>query len=1186
MSALCNGQTLLHYRILEKIGQGGMGEVYKAEDTKLGRKVAIKVLLSEARQDERARRRLLLEARSVSALNHPNIVTIHAIEQADGLDFFVMEYVAGESLSARLQRGVLAFSQLLDFGMQTADALASAHALSLLHRDIKPSNILLTPRDQVKVLDFGLAKMTALTDELETMAGVLTGEGVILGTVAYMSPEQTRGATLDPRSDLFSLGSVLYEAATGNMPFRGASVIEIMHQITTVEPPAPSAVRPDLPREFDLVLARALAKNKEERYSSAAELGEALKALRGGGAAAAVEPETEAFVGRDPETKMLEALLQRAIQGFGNTVFITGEPGVGKTALATHFLHRARQSQPGILIARGRCVEQFGAGEAYLPFLDALGALLRGPDRERVMAALRSQAPTWCLQFPGAFASTGDVARLQRETIGATKERMLREMGDALGALSARSPVALFLEDLHWADPSSADLLRHLSQRAAEQRLLLIGTLRPEDIEAAGHPLKNCKREMHAHKLCEEIALTLLSQAHLAAYLDARFAPNNFPAELPALIYRKTEGHALFATGLVEFLAERGAIAKTDGRWTLVRPLTEADLEIPESVRGMIGRKIDALEEEDRRALQYASVEGEEFTSTVLAALLGADELELEERLDRLEKAHRLIRTIGEEQLPDGSVGTRYYFVHALYQNAFYSALLPKRRALLHKQAGNEILRRYERQAPRIAAQLATHFEQGRDLPRAVDYLAQAGDNARGLYDNAVAVEHYGRALGLLEHLPPEERASREMALYHKRGTAHLVLTRFAEAESDFTVMLRRARAIGDFVSECKALIALAGVFFWAHRLDEMGARSEEGLRVAEQIGNEALRTECMAKLGTKHQAIGDLELERAVLDEAIPLARSLGHSPALVPALTYRGVLHFFQTEYDMAEKLLQEGSRLASEARDGLHLTHCLFFLGVTQANQGRISEALATIGEATEMSRRNGNRVTLAKLPNSAGWIYRELGDLDQSLEHDRESADSSHELRVLEAETNALINLAQDYMGRGDPDKTLSALQQVEAICGRDPWHAWRFYGIRFQAAAAEYWLWQGQLERAAEHAGRLLANATQHQARKYMAEAHLIRAEIAARTGELPASEKEIEAGIETLRNYPAPLIAWKLHGALGRLRARDGRPEPAREAFAEAARIVQQIAASVTDDGLKATFLNSAKVREILEGAK
>lgn len=278
-----SGQTILHYRILEKIGEGGMGQVYKAEDTKLGRIVALKVLSASSAEDKKAKRRLLLEARSASALNHPNIVTIHSIEETPEGDFIVMEYVEGETLKSVIERSPLEVARLLELGAQVADALFAAHSAGLIHRDIKPGNILITPRGQAKVLDFGLAKLVQKDDEKlsgEMTLSKLTQAGVIVGTIAYMSPEQTRGEELDFRADIFSLGCVLYQAATGKLPFTGPSVLSVFHEIATVEPPAPSAVSPSLPQGLDAVIRRALAKEPSRRYGSAAELAEALRSLR------------------------------------------------------------------------------------------------------------------------------------------------------------------------------------------------------------------------------------------------------------------------------------------------------------------------------------------------------------------------------------------------------------------------------------------------------------------------------------------------------------------------------------------------------------------------------------------------------------------------------------------------------------------------------------------------------------------------------------------------------------------------------------------------------------------------------------------------------------------------------------------------------------------------------------------
>ena len=1193
-------RMLLHYRVVSKIDSGGMGEVYKAEDTRLGRTVAIKLLLAAINEEPLARRRFLQEAQSASALNHPNIVTIYAIEEADGLDFIVMEFVEGQNLKSLIQSdGALPVTRLLDVGIQIAEALEAAHEINLVHRDIKSANILVTPRGQAKVLDFGLAKLfRTVADGVDHDALTLTNltdEGTVLGTAAYMSPEQTRGQALDGRSDIFSLGCVLYEAATRSLPFAGPSMLAIMHEIATTDPPSPSRVRPELPREFDLILERALAKDKDRRFSTAAEMAQALRSLRATFTGEwlgspivydkdLVEGPGAPFVGRGPELTRLEGFLQQAIDGTGRVVFISGEPGIGKTSLSDEFLRRARARFPGLSVSRGRCVEQYGTGEAYLPFLDAIGGLLEGPARERLAAVMRTSAPTWCSQLPVAFASTGAMEKLQQETIGATKERMMREMGDALGIFAATSPVVLLLEDLHWADPSSVDLLRHLGQRISNQRLLIAGTFRPEDIERSNHPLKSYKAEMQAHKLCEEIELDSLSPGHIQDYLNATFAPHNFPPEFAEHIHDKTEGHPLFATNLLQYLHERGDIAKTNDHWSLSRAISEMELELPASVRSMISKKVDSLAEEERRALEYASVEGQEFLSTVVAGLLGVADVDLEELLARIEKTHRLIVTRGEEELPDGSLATRYRFAHALYQNFLYGDLVTKRRVMLHRQAGEQLAQHYGKRAPQIAAQLALHFERGRDFARAVEFLIHAGDNATTLYANAEAADHYTRALSLAEKMPDEAQPETMGILYGKRGATNMALSNFGQSADDYTNMLKHQEVFDSPEKKSAGLNALAMTLFFSHRLEEMEARADEALAAAKRAGSETLRLDTMNLMALKHLCYGELDLGRPILDDVIKSARAINHKPALLSALAWRGCLYFFQTEYERAIELEQEARQLASKLRDGFHLLTAMFFLGLSKGNLGQMSEAIATLEEAIQMAGRNGDRFWFPRMPNCIGWMHRELQDFDGALKYDQEGLNVARQYHVLEAEANSLINLGIDHTFSSKAEDTVSAFRETRDIFKRDAWFRWR-YSIRLEAATAWHWLRQGDLEKAGEFAQRLLDTANQHQVHKYIAEAHRLRAQLAIAASDPATAEAEFTAALDELHRYPAPLVTWRTYADLGRLQSGRGDQTAAQTAFTRAAEIVNACAANVTDDDLRATFLNSTAVREVMAGA-
>jgi len=883
---------------------------------------------------------------------------------------------------------------------------------------------------RVKILDFGLAKMMTSSESETRDAQSITEAGSVLGTVSYMSPEQVKGEALDHQTDIFSFGCVLFEAATGRLPFVGPNLAAIMYQIATVHQAVPSSLRAELPPELDSIISRALAKNKEDRYSSALEAANDLQRL---GLiptqrfavldSTAPIPDSSAqhqkadtlVVGREPELQRLEEALLLSRNGKGKIVFVTGEAGIGKTCLVNRFLETTHAKYSDLLIASGQCVQHYGTGEAFLPFLDAIGSLLSSRIREHMISVLRQHAPTWYFQFPAYFDSSGSMERLQKENIGVTRERMLREFCDAFQVLSGSHPIVLLLEDLHWADASTVDLLRYVSSRLDHSRLLLLGTFRDKDVETKNHPLKTCTLELRTHKVSQEIALHTLLARDIKTYLDISFSPNQFSSDLAPLIYRKTEGHALFVTSLVQFLVDQAIINKEDEMWVLSRPLSEMNLEVPENVRSMIRKKIEGLNDEEKQVLQFASVAGVEFLSNILAALLTKDEITVEEGLNNISLVHGMIRQIGEEELPDHSLAIRYRFAHVLYQNVLYEDIITKRRTLLHRQTAELLLSHYSNQAGRIATQLALHFKLGRDQAKAFEYFHVANLEATSLYQNALQQ--------LEEHLQryPEQETQWNSATAEVHEKLGDVLA--------LSGMQKRAREeYGSAVSKFSGLNRPAETRI--HRKTAKAWETERSMEeaakeydLAEQIFSEQVET----ATPEQWQEWIELQLDRSWLHYTRnELAGLETVSQRLRPLMERYGtpVQHsrFFQNylylsyrkfRYQMNEETVQYANaalQAAEESKDPGQIASMTFANSFCRLWRGDLDLACEKLLDALHQAEKIGNAVLQSRCITYLTVAYRKKENLEKVREYIPQCFELCSSIKMDEYVAAAHANLA--------------------------------------------------------------------------------------------------------------------------------------------------------------------------------
>lgn len=468
-------------------------------------------------------------------------------------------------------------------------------------------------------------------------------------------------------------------------------------------------------------------------------------------------PTPALVVGRETEIQRLERHLAQAHSGARQIAFVTGGAGIGKTTLLETFLDSLR-GRPGLMtpwIGRGACVEQHGPREAYMPVLDALGRLARRQDGAKLIELLRRVAPTWLAQMPWLV---GDDARASLQSEPAAKpDRMLREFAALIEALTNEVTVVLVLEDLHWSDPSTVDLLSVLGQRQEPAHLLVIGTYRPAEVAIHDHPLGSAVRTLRARRQSSEIPVHELSVENVRRYLEERFPDAPFPLALAPVLHQHTDGNPLFMVAVVEHMLSRGLILETGPGWALSVPLERADLGIPDGIAQMIEAQIEGLAPADRELLEVASASGIELTIPAIASVMDCDTATVETRCEALARARRPLRVAGSSEWPDGSVTRCYTFTHELYRQVVYGAVPDRRRMRLHQRLGEALETAYGERALEIAPALAVHFERSRDRLRAIPYLTIAGARARQRFANREALTYLEAALAAVAQLPDDK---------------------------------------------------------------------------------------------------------------------------------------------------------------------------------------------------------------------------------------------------------------------------------------------------------------------------------------------------------------------------------------------------------------------------------------------
>jgi predicted ATPase/DNA-binding winged helix-turn-helix (wHTH) protein len=756
------------------------------------------------------------------------------------------------------------------------------------------------------------------------------------------------------------------------------------------------------------------------------------------------KPDT-CLVGREAELRQLHRGLEKALSGERQLIFVTGEPGIGKTALVDRFVDRVRSTRQG-RIGRGQCIEHYGAGEAYLPVLEALGQVGREPEGKLVLDVLTRSAPTCLVQLP-ALVGEVELEALQRKVQGVTRDRMLREIAEAIEALTAERLLVLVFEDLHWSDSSTLELLAYLARRRERARLLVIGTYRPTEVLLSGHPLTAVMQELQAHGQCEELRLELLTAGAVAEYVAGRFAVEGQQVvpfqQLAGVVHRRTEGNALFMVNLVEHLVRQGRVVQEAGHWQVQENLADLAGSAPESLRQLIERQLGRLSAEEQQVLEVASIAGATFAVAAVVAGSKREAEAVEEICEELAWQGHFLQEEGVEEWPDGTLSGRYQFRHALYQSVLYERVAVARQVRLHRQIGEQEEQAYGDRTREIAVELAAHFERGRDYRRAVRYLQQAGENALRRSAPQEAILLLTKGLEVLKRLPETpDRLQQELTLQITLGAPLIATKGYAVPEVE--TAYARARALCQQVGETPQLVSVLGglwVFYLVRgQLQTAQGLAEQALRLAQKGQDPALRVGAHYALGQTLFFLGEVASAWEHLEQGIALydprqddspAFVSGQDPGVV-SLSYAALalwlLGYPNQALGRIHEALNLAKRLSHPFSQAFALDSAAIFYQFRREAQAAQERAEAAIRLCTEQ----GFPYWLAIGTLLQGWVLTVQGQGEEGMEQLRQGLAA---WRATGAELRGpyfLTLLAEAYGNAGQAKEGLATLTEALTV----------------------------------------------------------------------------------------------------------------------------------------------------------
>ena len=873
------------------------------------------------------------------------------------------------------------------------------------------------------------------------------------------------------------------------------------------------------------------------------------------------------IVGRDAAFSQLYDHLEMAQTGQRQVIFVTGEAGIGKTTLLDVFQRQAG-GDPNLLQARGQCIEGFGGTEAYYPLLEALGSLVSRATEGSLVELLEKQAPTWLVQFP-SLVKAEQRESLQREIVGSTRGRMVREICEALEVMSAQTPLIVVLEDLHWVDHSTLDVISALARRREPAKLLLIGTYRPVDIVLSKSPLKALKQDLLVRGLCHEIAIESLEESDVGEYLAKEFVDSSFPSGLAKLIHHNSGGNPLFMVAIVRDMVKRGLIAQYLGAWNLTAPLQDIYRGIPDTLQQMLAIQFEQLTMEERSILQSGSVAGERFSIWAVTAMLDISPASIEETCDWLANRQQFIRSVGVQK-PSGVLSAHYEFRHSLYRQALYRSLSGPYRSYLHRRLGERLIPVCNAGRPELASELALHFEEGRDYEQAMRFLMLTAENDSRRFAPSESIRVLQHALELAPLLAASRPMELEIEILQRIGDTHYILGEMSDSALSYETAVALAEGAGLKAAHAKALVQL-GFPAWYLNSARGSEVCRRALEVCESLDDPLLSAQTrLAVAGFRFVYDAGREEDAEVCSAAIQTIRRLDGSSSIHDGYIYVQALKGdYEEAQRQADALIKATSNRLGRAPKFLILLTC-----------GRFGELLRMVRAGRELEDKNGEDPWVSILGES--WLRALCFDFEGVRSLSKVVMRSDAEQHATWMSTVSRISCGYAELHRNNSMEALLRFSEV-----RDPqitpnfilhWR-WRLHA---QLGMTEARLQAGDVAGAHCEADGLLQSARSIADPGMRALAWDVKSRVASAGNDPTGARAYIDNGLAILDQFDLPVSAWQVHATAWDLYRGDY--EKANRHRARAQELIMRVADSFEPgEPLRESFLTAPPIRRIFE---